>query len=77
MDSYSVSFKANTHLSSDLKNGFHGEKVRGSFNENGWVNRLAKTFKSDKKPLKLSPNVAYAVATPNLSKQAAVSLQHK
>ncbi|KAG7010924.1 Glucose-1-phosphate adenylyltransferase large subunit 1 [Cucurbita argyrosperma subsp. argyrosperma] len=71
MDSYSVSFKANTHLSSDLKNGFHGEKVRGSFNENGWVNRLAKSFKSDNKALKLSPNVAYAVATPNLSKQAA------
>lgn len=54
------------------ENGFYGEKVRGSFNENAWI----KSLKSEKKALKLTPNVAYAVATPNISKQPVVSLMH-
>ncbi|CAK9326457.1 unnamed protein product [Citrullus colocynthis] len=77
MDSCFVSLKSNTHLMKGnwggldrCENGFYGEKVRGSFNENAWI----KSLKSEKKALKLTPNVAYAVATPNISKQP-VSIQ--
>lgn len=83
MDSCFVSLKPNTHLVKGNwgglnrgENGLYGEKVSGGLNGNAWVNRLAKSFKAEKKAWKVTPNVVYAVATPNMAKQAAVSLLH-
>ncbi|XP_022146276.1 glucose-1-phosphate adenylyltransferase large subunit 1-like [Momordica charantia] len=78
MDSCFVSLKPNTHLVKGNwgglnrgENGLYGEKVSGGLNGNAWVNRLAKSFKAEKKAWKVTPNVVYAVATPNMAKQAA------
>lgn len=71
MDSCFLSLKSNSHLCLNRgENGFYGEKVRGGLNDNAFVNRR---LKSVKKVSKLNPNVAYAIATPNIAKQPAVS----
>lgn len=79
MDSCFVSLKSDTQLMKGnwggfdrCENRFFGEKVRGGFSENVWIRSL----KSEKKALKLTPNVTYAVATPNVSKQPMVSSLH-
>lgn len=75
MDSCFVSLRATSHLCLNRgENGFYGERVRGGLNDNVLVNRFAKSLKSEKKGLRLTPNVAYAVATPDIAKQPAVSL---
>ncbi|XP_022948022.1 glucose-1-phosphate adenylyltransferase large subunit 1-like [Cucurbita moschata] len=71
MDSCFLSCKPNSHLCLN-QNGFYGEKVRGSLDNNALFNRLAKSLKSENKALKLTSNgAASVVATLNITKEAA------
>lgn len=80
MDSCRVALRANTHVAKatnqGFKNGdnaFWGERIRGSLNNCGEFNRLAKGLKAKKRDKKVKPGVAFAVITSNNPKEVMVS----
>jgi glucose-1-phosphate adenylyltransferase len=80
MDSCCLTLKPNTHLGKASKgglslgnNGFWGERITGSLNNNAWVNQLAKSCRTEKKVTTLKPGVAFAILTSNNAKEAMVS----
>lgn len=70
MDSCCLALKPNTHLAN---NGFLGERITGSLNNNAWVNQVARSFRTEKKITTLKPGVAYAIITSNNAKETVVS----
>lgn len=80
MDSCCVGLRANTHVAKANKQGFKngdnafwGERIRGSLNNSGGFNHLAKGLKAEKRDKKVKPGVAYAVITSNNPKEVMVS----
>ncbi|KAJ7967304.1 Glucose-1-phosphate adenylyltransferase [Quillaja saponaria] len=76
MASGCVTFKANTHLAKATKgdlshrdNGFWGERIKGSLNNNLLVNQLAKGLRTEKRVRKVKPGVAFSVITSNNAKK--------
>ncbi|KAJ9704757.1 hypothetical protein PVL29_003011 [Vitis rotundifolia] len=76
MDSCCVTLKTKAHLAKasrgGLSNGdneFWGERMRGSLNNSGWVSQLAKGLKTEKRPRKIKPGVAFSVITSNNGKE--------
>ncbi|XP_031271062.1 glucose-1-phosphate adenylyltransferase large subunit 1-like [Pistacia vera] len=76
MDSCCVGLTANTHVAKATKQGFKngdnafwGERIRGSLNNSGGFNHLAKGLKAEKRDKKVKPGVAYAVITSNNPKE--------
>lgn len=72
MDSCCMALKVNAHLAQaskgGLKNedqGFWGERLRGSLNNNVLVNQIPKRLSSGKNGRKVKPGVAFSVLTSN------------
>ena len=59
-----MTLKANTHVEKASK---------GGFNNNVWVNQLAKSFKIDKSFNRLKPAVAFSVLTSGNGKETVIS----
>ncbi|OMO75635.1 Nucleotidyl transferase [Corchorus olitorius] len=82
MDSCCVALKANSHLVNARKNsfgngenGFLGEKIRGSLNNNVWVNQLASSLRTDKKEKKIKTGVSAVLTSNTPREREAVTLQ--
>ncbi|XP_044491094.1 glucose-1-phosphate adenylyltransferase large subunit 1-like [Mangifera indica] len=72
MDSCCMGLRANTHVAKatkqcfkNVENAFWGERIRGSLNNSGGFNCLAKGLNAEKRDKKVKPGVVYAVITSN------------
>ncbi|XP_022725519.1 LOW QUALITY PROTEIN: glucose-1-phosphate adenylyltransferase large subunit 1-like [Durio zibethinus] len=81
MDLACVALKINSHLVHARKDGFGngdnaflGERIRGSLNNNVWVNQLTNSLKTDKKENKIKTG-AFAVLTSNTPEKPLYTLQ--
>lgn len=67
-----MGLRANTHVAKatkqcfkNVENAFWGERIRGSLNNSGGFNCLAKGLNAEKRDKKVQPGVVYAVITSN------------
>lgn len=70
MDSCCAALKASTQLGKVSKgfisngdDGFRGERIRGSLNNNGWSNQLSKSLKIEKRVRKIKPGAVFSILT--------------
>lgn len=80
MDSCCATLKGNAHLVKASKKGFSkrgtglwGESVRGSLKGRDLSGQLLKSLKTESRPPKLAPGVAYSVLTSNINAETVVS----